>query len=411
MTTYEELKHRGFIHNETPGLEQLLSTPTTFYFGIDPTANSLTLGNYMIIKMAEILLKHGHHAIIVIGDMTAGIGDPSGKSSERELIRDGIIRKNTIMIEEQIHKLLDKYNKPSFQGYIVLKNGTFHQLPIMTFLQWYGKHITVNQMLTKDSVQSRMESGISFLEFSYQIFQGADYQHLNTKYECKLQIGGSDQWGNIITGIDFCRKMNQTEVYGLTCPLLTKSNGDKFGKSESGNIWLDKDKTNPWDLYQFFFSTNIDDNDLEKLIRIYAYEEMGKGFISDDSMIKRQQLAEAIVLQLHGQDELDKVKRIKTLLFELKPEELSNEDWLFLDENYYYKWTHFKLHDDLDWMINQLEGIDSKSDLQRQLKAGSIKINGKPVEHRINDFDFIGNYVILQIGKKNKYLIKYEQRI
>lgn len=410
MTVYEELKHRGFIYNETPELNKLLSKPITFYFGIDPTADSLTLGNYMIIKMAEVLLKHGHHCIVVIGDLTAGIGDPSGKNSERELMNDELIGKNSWRLENQINSLLAKWDVPGFDAYKIVRNSSFFKsMNPMNFLQQYGKHITVNQMLAKDSVQNRMESGISFLEFSYQIFQGADFQYLNQKYNCQLQIGGSDQWGNIVTGIDFCRKMNQKEVAGLTCPLLTKSNGDKFGKSESGNVWLSKKKTSPWDLYQFFFSTNVDDNDLEKLIKIFAYDEMKDGFITDDPIIKRQQLAEAIVCQIHGQEELDIVKRIKLLLFELKPEELVSEDWLLLHENYPHKLIGDCLIDNLDWLINNVKEIDSKSELQRQLKAGSIKINGSSIGSKICEFDLINNYAILQIGKKNKYLLKYDK--
>jgi len=409
---YNELVARGFINNETKGVEELLNKPTTFYFGIDPTADSLTIGNYAIIRMAEVLLRHGHHAIIVIGGLTANIGDPSGKDKEREILNGANIITNSVDLELQLSHLLRNHERPEFSSYKIENNMKFYSGSLTKFLSKYGKIITVNQMLTKDSVKSRMESGISFLEFSYQIFQGADFHYLNTTYHCNLQIGGSDQWGNIVTGIDFCSKLNQTSVHGITCPLLTKANGEKFGKSDEGNIWLSKTKTSPWEFYQFFFSKNVEDKDLDKLFKIYSYkslEEIKELLANTNPLEQRHLLACELIEFLHGKQALSDVLESKQLLFgKATPHSYTLEHWGLLSNTI----PVTRIEEVLTSFTIVKRLIDkgiiaSMSELNRMIAGKSIKLNGKYLEDgAISQFDLIKDtFGLIEIGKNYNHLI------
>ncbi len=269
MNFIEELKWRGMIHDMMPGTEeQLTKEMTTAYVGIDPTADSLHIGHLVSIMMLKHFQKAGHKPLALVGGATGMIGDPSGKSEERNLLDENILRHNQECIKKQLLKFLDFDNSKPNNAEIVNNYDWMKEFSFLDFLRVVGKHLTVNYMMAKDSVKKRLETGLSFTEFTYQLVQGYDFLWLNEHKNCKLQMGGSDQWGNITTGTELIRRKNGGEAFALTCPLITKADGGKFGKTETGNIWLDPEKTSPYKFYQFWL--NCSDADSSKYIRIFS---------------------------------------------------------------------------------------------------------------------------------------------
>lgn len=269
----EELRWRGMIHDVMPGTEELLlKEVVTAYVGIDPTADSLHIGHLVGIMMLRHLQSCGHRPVVLVGGATGMIGDPSGKSQERNLLDEPTLRHNQESIKRQIAKFLDFETKAENQALMVNNYDWMKEFSFLGFIRDVGKHITVNYMMAKDSVKKRISGetgeGMSFTEFTYQLVQGYDYLHLYKEYSCKLQMGGSDQWGNITTGTEMIRRIAGGEAYALTCPLITKADGGKFGKTEKGNIWLDPERTSPYQFYQFWI--NVSDTDASRYIRIFT---------------------------------------------------------------------------------------------------------------------------------------------
>jgi tyrosyl-tRNA synthetase len=317
----KELEWRGMIHNVMPGTEELLMKEmTTAYVGIDPTADSLHIGHLVGVMMLTHLQRCGHRPLVVLGGATGMIGDPSFKSEERKLLTIEQIEYNKSCIENQLSKFMDfKSDAPNkaevLNNYDWTKGWSF-----LDFIRDIGKHITVNYMMAKDSVKKRLETGLSFTEFSYQLLQGYDFKFLYENYNCRLQMGGSDQWGNITTGTELIRRMLQGEAYALTCPLITKADGGKFGKTEKGNIWLDAEKTSPYAFYQFWLNTS--DEDAKKFIKIFTLfskeevESMISAHEKEPHLRELQKtLAKDMTIRVHGEKEFNSAIEASEILF------------------------------------------------------------------------------------------------
>jgi tyrosyl-tRNA synthetase len=322
LTFTEELKWRGMLHDSTPGIdEHLANAMRTGYIGFDPTAASLTIGNYVQVMILDLFQKAGHQPIILMGGATGRIGDPSGKDSERELKSIDELDRNLRHQEAQFRRLLnfeDGANKA-----MLLNNYDFYkQMPVLDFLRDVGKHMTINYMLAKDSVQNRLESGMSYTEFSYQVLQAYDYLCLFRDHGCTIQMGGSDQWGNITSGTEFIRK-NTTEgkAFAVTTPLLTKADGSKFGKSESGNIWLDPEMTSPYQFYQFWI--RADDRDVPRFLRFFSLKSHDEIQHLEAQMETaprdvKKSLAEEITARVHSPEDLESAAQVSEILFNPK---------------------------------------------------------------------------------------------
>lgn len=311
----EELRWRGMIHDMTPGTEdQLNKEITTAYVGMDPTADSLHIGHLVSIMMLKHFQEAGHKPIALLGGATGMIGDPSFKAAERVLLDENAINQNIAGIRVQLEKFL---NFEGDTGAEILNNYDWlKDFSFIDFAREAGKHITVNYMIAKDSVKKRMESGISFTEFTYQLLQGWDFYHLNTTKNCKIQMGGSDQWGNILTGTELIRRKGGSDAFALTCPLITKADGTKFGKTEGGSVWLDPEKTSPYKFYQFWL--NVSDEDAAKYIRIFTLlpqDKIEELEASEDLRILQKALAEDVTIRVHGQKEYENAVKASSILF------------------------------------------------------------------------------------------------
>ena len=424
----EELTWRGLIHNLIPGTEEQLNKELTLgYIGFDPTADSLHVGSLVPILLLVHFQRHGHKPVALVGGSTGMIGDPSGKSSERNLQDHETLQKHLLGIKSQLERFLDfDSNRPNsaimVNNYDWMKDITF-----LDFARDIGKHITVNYMMAKDSVKKRLngeyQEGMSFTEFTYQLLQGFDFYHMYKEMGVKLQMGGSDQWGNLTTGTELIRKKIGEEAFALTCPLTTKANGTKFGKSEGGeNIWLDENKTSVFKFYQFWL--NITDIDAEKYIKIYTFlskdeiESLIKIHQDNPSLrILQKKLAEEVTIWVHGKEETEKAIKASSILFGKS----TKEDFLSLDEN-----TFLSLFEgvpqkevsleELNKGISILDALSevsgflsSKNEAKRALKENSISVNQEKVKEDfiINSKDLIqGKYVLLQRGKKSYFILK-----
>ncbi|MFN5642284.1 MAG: tyrosine--tRNA ligase [Sphingobacteriales bacterium] len=314
MNLIEELKWRGMLQDIMPGTEeQLLKEKTTGYIGFDPTADSLHIGSLVPILLLVHLQRAGHQPIALVGGATGMVGDPSGKSEERNLLDEESLQRNVKGIRNQLSKYLDFTPTHSNPAQLVNNYDWFKEISFIGFLRDIGKHITVNYMMSKDSVRKRIEgdTGISYTEFAYQLMQGYDYYWLFQNKGCKLQMGGSDQWGNIVTGTELIRRKSGGEAFAFTCPLITKADGGKFGKTEKGNVWLDPEKTSPYHFYQFWL--NASDADAEKWIKIFTLlpkpniDEVVAAHHTDPSKrVLQKLLAEEVTRFIHGQEELEK---------------------------------------------------------------------------------------------------------
>ena len=421
----EELTWRGMIHDQTPGLEEKLNTQIVVgYIGFDPTAPSLTLGNYVQVMLLTHFQRCGHRPVVLMGGATGRIGDPSGKDTERELKSYDELDQNLAHQVNQMTRLLDFDSKEN--GAILVNNLDFYvDMNALTFLRDVGKHLTINYMMSKESVKRRVEIGMSYTEFSYQLLQAYDYLRLYRDYSCILQMGGSDQWGNITSGTEFIRRnVADSEVYALTTPLLTKSDGKKFGKSEEGNIWLDPQMTTPYKFYQFWL--NVDDKDLPKLVRYFSLrsreevEKMEAEFLGFPNAIKAS-LSEELTIRIHGQAAFQSAKNVSDILFNAKASkdqlyELSQDDLQLISEEIpSFEIPRTALEGGvslIDVLSDFSTVLASKSEARRAIQSNAISVN----KDKISDLNATltydnllhDRYVMIENGKKNKYILSFK---
>lgn len=425
MNFIEELKWRGMIHNIMPGTEELLSKESvTAYVGIDPTANSLHVGHLVSVMMMKHFQMAGHKPLFVIGGATGMIGDPSGKSEERNLLDEAVVRKNMEGIKVQLTRFID-FESGSANSALMLNNYDWmKEFSFLEFIRRIGKHITVNYMMAKDSVKKRLSessNGLSFTEFTYQLVQGYDFLHLRQNYDCMLQMGGSDQWGNITTGGELIRRIAGLEAYGLTWPLMTKSDGKKFGKTESGNIWLDAERTSPYRFYQFWLNTA--DEDAERYVKIFTVlpvseiEELIKRHRRNPHLRELQKtVAREITIMTHGRKAYEAALEASDILFGNATSEILRK----IDEKTFldifegvprYELPRSLLSDKVpvvDMLAVHTGIANSKGEARRSLKGMAVSLNKEKIgeDRYISTEDLInGKYLLLQNGKKNYYLI------
>lgn len=421
-----ELKWRGMIHDITPGTEeQLKKEMTCGYIGFDPTAASLHIGNLATIMLLKHFQLAGHKPIALVGGATGMIGDPTGKSEERKVLDEAVLKKNQAGIKKQLEKFLDFDTKEN-AAEMVNNYDWFKEFGFLEFLSEAGRHITVNYMMAKDSVKKRLETGLSFTEFSYQLLQGYDYYWLYTHKQAKLQMGGSDQWGNITTGTEFIRRKAGGEAYALTTPLVTKADGTKFGKSESGNVWLDPELTSPYHFYQFWL--NCSDEDAHKLIRVFtllskaAIEALEATHAENPSeRILQKAIAQDVTIRVHSLEDYEMAVKASSILFgKSTTEDLAqlNEQTLLQVFEGVPQVTitdhEFKTVTNVTDLLSEVtQGIifSSKGEARRMIKGGGVSINKKklssPDQEAESDL-LQGKYLLVQKGKKNYFLIKVE---
>jgi len=414
----EELQWRGLIYQQTDeqGIEDLLNKEqVTLYCGADPTADSLHIGHLLPFMTLRRFQEHGHRPIVLIGGGTGMIGDPSGKSEERVLQTEDQVAKNVEGLSAQMHKL---FEFGTDKGAVLVNNRDWlSQISLISFLRDYGKHVGVNYMLGKDSIQSRLENGISYTEFTYTILQAIDFGHLNRELNCKIQVGGSDQWGNITSGIELMRRMyGQTEAYGLTIPLVTKSDGKKFGKSESGAVWLDAEKTTPYEFYQFWI--NQSDEDVIKFLKYFTFlskEDINRLEQSRDEAphLREAQkaLAENVTEFIHGKEALDDAIRISEALFKGDLKSLSIKDIKAGFKEVPQVEVSKATTNIIDVLIES--GIaSSKRQAREDVNNGAIYINGEreqSVDYNLTDEDkFDNEFTIIRRGKKKYFMVNYK---
>lgn len=414
----EELQWRGLIYQQTDeqGIEDLLNKEqVTLYCGADPTADSLHIGHLLPFMTLRRFQEHGHRPIVLIGGDTGMIGDPSGKSEERVLQTEDQVAKNVEGLSAQMHKL---FEFGTDKGAVLVNNRDWlSQISLISFLRDYGKHVGVNYMLGKDSIQSRLENGISYTEFTYTILQAIDFGHLNRELNCKIQVGGSDQWGNITSGIELMRRMyGQTEAYGLTIPLVTKSDGKKFGKSESGAVWLDAEKTTPYEFYQFWI--NQSDEDVIKFLKYFTFlskEDINRLEQSRDEAphLREAQkaLAENVTEFIHGKEALDDAIRISEALFKGDLKSLSIKDIKAGFKEVPQVEVSKATTNIIDVLIES--GIaSSKRQAREDVNNGAIYINGEreqSVDYNLTDEDkFDNEFTIIRRGKKKYFMVNYK---
>lgn len=414
----EDLKWRGLIYQQTDeqGIEDLLNKEqVTLYCGADPTADSLHIGHLLPFLTLRRFQEHGHRPIVLIGGGTGMIGDPSGKSEERVLQTEEQVDKNIEGISKQMHNIFEFGTDHS--AVLVNNRDWLGQISLISFLRDYGKHVGVNYMLGKDSIQSRLEHGISYTEFTYTILQAIDFGRLNRELNCKIQVGGSDQWGNITSGIELMRRMyGQTDAYGLTIPLVTKSDGKKFGKSESGAVWLDAEKTSPYEFYQFWI--NQSDEDVIKFLKYFTF--LGKEEIDRLEQSKNEAphlreaqktLAEEVTKFIHGEDALNDAIRISQALFSGDLKSLSAKEL----KDGFKDVPQVTLSNDTTNIVEVLieTGISpSKRQAREDVNNGAIYINGErqqDVNYALAPEDKIdGEFTIIRRGKKKYFMVNYQ---
>lgn len=423
MNFIEELRWRGLLDDTTPGIEEKLKeNRITGYVGFDPTAPSLGIGNLVPIMLLVHFQRHGHKPIALVGGSTGMIGDPSGKKSERTLLNEEILQQNVEGVKLQLSRFL-KFDS-SENGAILLNNYEWMKdYTFLGFLRDVGKHLSVNYMIAKDSVKSRMETGISFTEFSYQLLQGYDFYWLFKNYNCLLQMGGSDQWGNMTTGTELIRRMGGGEAWCLTCPLVTRSDGTKFGKSESGNVWLDASMTSPYKFYQFWL--NVTDQDARKFIKIYTLldRETIEQLISEhdnepEKRILQKELAKQVTIMVHGLEACNAAATGTQILFGQGTYEqlinLSEEILMSALEGVpqiVVKRESILSMSFIDILTSSTDNnsiFQSKGEARKMLTGGGVRINKNKVgvDFSITQDSFIsGKYILVQKGKKDYYLI------
>ena len=427
MTNFvEELRWRGLLHDIMPDTEaHLLEHTTAGYIGFDPTADSLHIGSLVQILILRHFQNAGHKPIALVGGATGMVGDPSGKSAERNLLDEASLQKNIEGVKAQLGRFLD-FNATENPAELVNNFDWMKDISLIDFVRDTGKHITVNYMMAKDSVKKRLSSeskvGMSFTEFTYQLFQGYDFYHLYKEMDCKLQMGGSDQWGNITTGTELIRRKAQGKAYAITVPLVTKADGTKFGKTEGGNVWLDAKRTSPYKFYQYWL--NASDEDAEKYIKIFTFldKEAIEALIIEHRetphlRLLQKKIGEEVTIMTHGQEAFDNAIKASQILFGKS----TSEDLKSLDEQTFLdifegvpqaSVSKEDIDNGLD-MIGALAAktgfLNSNGEARRALKENAISVNKEKVKEDfvISTSDIIANaYVLLQRGKKNYFLLK-----
>ena len=418
----EELRWRGMIHDIMPGTEeQFLKQTATAYVGFDPTADSLHIGHLVGIMMLSHLQRSGHRPIVLLGGATGMIGDPSFKSQERKLLTLEEIQHNQACIKKQLSRFMD-FETEAENKALVLNNYDWNsKWSFLDFIRDVGKHITVNYMMAKDCVKKRIETGLSFTEFSYQLLQAYDFKYLYENYGCKLQMGGSDQWGNITCGTELIRRTLSGEAFAMTCPLITKADGTKFGKTEKGNVWLDAEKTSPYAFYQFWL--NVSDDDAKKFIRIFTFftkdeiEALEKQHDEAPNLRTLQKaLAKDITIRVHGEEEYNKAVEASEILFGKGTTDtlkrLDSATFLSVFEGV----PTFEVSKEeilqginiIDLLAEKTQILASKGEVRRALKENSLSVNKEKVKE---DFVTSSNdllnekYILVQKGKKNYFII------
>lgn len=423
----EELMWRGMLHTVMPGVEEHLSeTMRSAYVGFDPTADSLHIGNLVPIMLLAHYQRCGHKPIALVGGATGMIGDPSGKSNERNLLDEKTLRHNQEAIKKQLAHFLDFESNAENAAVLVNNYDWMKDFSFLEFIRDVGKHITVNYMMAKDSVKNRISAettseGMSFTEFTYQLVQGYDFLHLYNANNCSIQMGGSDQWGNITTGTELIRRIGNGKGFAITCPLITKSDGSKFGKSEGGNVWLDANRTSPYKFYQYWLNTS--DEDAEKYIKIFTFlgEEEINGLVADHQEAPhmrglQKRLAEEITKMVHSPDDLDNAIKASNILFgnstSLDLKQLNEQTFLdVFDGVPQQEIAHSELEGGLDIIAALAERggfLKSNGEARRALKENSISVNKEKVteDYKITSEDLINQkFVLLQRGKKNYFVL------
>ena len=428
MDFIKDLEWRGMIHDIMPGTdEQLISEMTSAYIGFDPTADSLHVGSFAQIMLLKRFQMAGHKPLALIGGATGMIGDPSGKSQERNLLTEEILNKNLNGIKKQLSKFLDFESNAANKAEIVNNYDWMKGYDFLSFIRDIGKHLSVNYLMAKDSVKKRLSAeskvGMSFTEFSYQLVQGYDFYWLYDNMNCKLQMGGSDQWGNIVTGTELIRRKSQGKAYALTIPLITKADGTKFGKTESGNIWLDPEKTSTYKFYQFWLNTS--DEDAENYIKVFTLmekEEIDNLIIEHKEAphlrVLQKRLAEEITIMVHSKEALETAVDASKILFGKS----TTEELRKIDEQTFLSVFEgvptFEVNSDLvknganviELLAEHSSIFPSKGELRRTIKGGGASINKEKIlsEELIIDSSFLLNdkYILVQKGKKNYFIIK-----
>ncbi len=423
----EELQWRGMLHDAMPGTEEyLMEQMRSAYVGFDPTADSLHIGNLVPIMLLAHYQRAGHKPFALVGGATGMIGDPSGKSAERNLLDEKTLRHNQEAIKSQLARFLDFESDAPNAAVLVNNYDWMKEFSFLDFIRDVGKHITVNYMMAKDSVKNRISSesseGMSFTEFTYQLVQGYDFLHLYRAHECTLQMGGSDQWGNITTGTELIRRIAGGKGYALTCPLITKSDGSKFGKSEGGNVWLDAKRTSPYKFYQYWLNTS--DEDAEKYIKIFTFltKDEIESLIAEHKeaphmRILQKRLADEVTVIVHSQEDLDNAIKASNILFGKS----TSADLKDLDEATFLdvfdgvpqaeisKGTITTGLDIIGALAEQTGFLKSNGEARRALKENSISVNKEKVNDSfsISEKDLINDqFVLLQRGKKNYFVIR-----
>ena len=409
------------VQDIMPGTEeQLEKEMTTGYVGFDPTSDSLHVGNLLPIVLLKHMQLAGHRPIALIGGATGMVGDPSGKSAERNLLDEDTLQKNIIGVGNQLKKFLE-FEKGDNAAVLVNNLDWMKEMSFIDFIRDVGKHITINYMTAKDSVKKRIDTGLSFTEFSYQLLQGNDFVHLYNTYNCKLQFGGSDQWGNITTGTELIRRKTGGKAFAFTCPLLTKSDGGKFGKTESGTVWLDPEKTSPYAFYQFWL--NASDEDAKKLVRFYTLlskkeiEDLEKQHDEAPHLrLLQKAIAEEVTTRVHGEDALKTAITASNILFGKSTSEdlrsLSEKDFLAVFDGVPQATvSKEKVTAGLS-IIDALSGetnfLKSNGEARRELKANSISVNKEKVteEFNLSSSDLINDkYILIGKGKKSNFIV------
>jgi tyrosyl-tRNA synthetase len=428
MNFVEELSWRGMIHDITPGTEeQFKKELTAAYVGIDPTADSLHIGHLVSVMMLKHLQIAGHKPIALVGGATGMIGDPSGKSAERNLLDESTLRHNEECLKKQLAKFLDFESGAANAAELVNNYDWMKDFSFLEFIRDIGKHITVNYMMAKDSVKKRLgeegKAGLSFTEFTYQLVQGTDFLHLYREKNCKLQMGGSDQWGNITTGTELIRRKEGGEAFALTCPLITKADGGKFGKTESGNVWLDPRLTTPYKFYQFWL--NVSDADAEKYIKIFTLlsQEEVTALVREQEAAPhlrplQKRLAKEVTCMVHDEDEFNKAVEASKILFGKATteslEKLDKETFLSVFEGVpTYEVDRNKFVDGVpvvELLATETATFPSKGELRRTIKGNGLSLNKAKLtdqEYLVTQADLInGSYILVQKGKKNYTIIE-----
>jgi len=423
MNFIEELRWRGMLHDMMPGTEDKLNQGmSSGYIGFDPTADSLHIGHLTQIMTLIHFQRAGHKPFALVGGATGMVGDPSGKSAERNLLSEEVLQHNVSCIESQLKKFLD-FDCGANSAEMVNNYDWFKGFSFLEFIRDVGKHISINYMLAKDSVKSRLDNGMSFTEFSYQLVQGYDFYYLWKNNNVKLQMGGSDQWGNIVTGTELIRRKAGGEAYALTTPLIKKADGTKFGKSESGNVWLDRTKTSPYKFYQFWL--NASDDDVKNYIRIFTLftkEEIDKLETEHASAphlrILQKALAKDITIRVHSETDYNAALEASEILFGKGTAEslkkLSEEDFFSVFEGVeQFEISRSEIEEGIsivDFTAEKTKIFPSKGEAKKMIQGGGVAVNKLKIEniefmitseHLIND-----KYILIQKGKKNYYVIK-----